>query len=440
MFSSVCAAIKLIIGKYTVIRRAVLCIAAAAPLLLCSCNISVEDLMTAPSLTADQSAILDVIQQSNIERISLKYPISGDWRSPIQFFDLNGDGQDEAIVFYSVTQEINARIALLAKTDEEWIISSEYQGDGTEVNSVQMLSGTDANILVEWGSVNPNNRQFGVYAYIEGELLIGFKEECSDILMGDFNDDGILEFYYVSAEKPGERFRLKYADDIGRGYSIISEIELSAEMAALLSLKTVKNPDGQQLIFIDESIEGNSYATEVFALKNRKLSPAAAGGEFDIFSLSVRQTELISRVFTNVSKTLMMVPSKVASRETISDETLWRYWYYVQNDSLGYYFATFVNAPLNMNVAIPDEWLETVTVAESEVEQRLFIFTDTGTGETIFEIKVLRIEDSQQTYEDEGFISIQRSVGAYRYLYRAGEACSARNEKYIAEHFYGIAN
>lgn len=408
---------------------------------LSSCNISVEDLIIAPSLTADQNAILTIIQQENTERVMLKYPVSGDWRTPIQFFDLDSDGVDEALVFYSVSPEVNARIAILAVVDDEWVMSSEYQGDGPEVNSVELLPGNDASILVEWGSVNPNNKQLVVYSYLDRELRIGFTEECSDILKGDFNNDGTLEFYYISRERTGERFLLKYAADTGGGYSIVSEIQLHAEMAALLALKIMRNSTGQQLVYVDESIERAAAATEVFTLGSSGLTHAVAEKDFDIFLLSIRQPEMVCRVFSNISSNLMMIPSRASPRETIADETLWNYWYYVQGESLKYYFATFVNIPLNLNVVIPDSWLENTVVSESEQEMRLFVFADVFTGEAVFEIKVLRVEEDQQKYEDLGFKPIQRPGGdAYRYLYRAGESCSVWDERYITEHFYSVTN
>lgn len=424
-------------------KRAALLFLIVMSLLLTSCGISVEDLLVAPLLTADQSAILAVIQAANTERTLLKYPVSGDWRTPIQFFDLNGDGIEEAIVFYSVAPEVNTRIAVLGKGAEGWIIHGELLGGGPEVNSVQVLAGMGANMLVEWGSVNPSNRQFTVYNFIGGELRVGFNEECSDILMEDFSGSGTVEFCYVTAESPGEPFRIVYADyREGKGYVSGTQIKLRPEMVALLSLKTIKDRNGRQLVFVDESIEGSLAATEVFIIGNGKLSYVELEADFDIFLLSMRRDDLVCRVFPNIRDDRIMIPSDAAPRETIVDEALWTYWYFIDGESsLSYGFASFVNMALNLNVGTPEEWLDRVIVVENEEEQRLYQFIDFETEEIVFEIKVLRVDDNPQEYEVQGFQTIQKNDGgAYRYLYRAGDGCLPREERYVTEHFYGIVS
>ena len=409
--------------------------------LLTSCGLSVEELLVAPLLTEEQSAILAAIQAANTERTMLKYPIAGDWRTPIQFLDFDNDGFEEAIVFYSVAPEVNTRMAVLEKGVDGWSIVSELLGGGPEVNSVQILSGLSANLLVEWGSVNPSNRQFAVYNYIDGGLRVGFNEECSDILMEDFSGSGMMEFCYVTAEASGEPFRIVYADYRGEeGYFSGPGIELRSEMVALLSLKARKDRTGRQLVYVDVGIEGSLAATEVFVIENGRLSYLEIETDFDIYLLSTRQNELICRGFSNLLNDGVMIPSEAAPRETIADETLWTYWYHIEKDSLSHGFTSFVNMALNLNAGVPEEWLERVIVVEDEEEQRLFQFFDFETEEILLEIKVLRVEDNPQEYEGEGYQIIQRSDGgAYRYLYRAGEGCSARDERYITEHFYGIA-
>ena len=409
--------------------------------LLTACSFSVDEFLVAPLLTSDQREILAAVQEANAERIMLKYPVFGDWRAPIRFFDSGGHRGGKAVVFYSVAPEINARIAVLVRQDGEWTILGEQQGDGPEVNSAQLLPGHDTNILIEWGSANPGNKRFAVYNFAGQELITGFREECSDILMQDFTEDGIPEFCYVTAVSPDENFWLKYAADDGRGYAIESQIELHPEMVALLSLQTRKNINGRQLVYVDQSIEGSVCATEIFLLENGELSLLEVEKEFDVFRLSMRRSELICRSFSETDTGTVMIPSQTAPRETIADEALWHYWYFIRDGSLNYGFASFVNIPLGLNVGIPENWLEQIVVEEDEEEQRLFRFMDYETGEILLEIKVLRVEEDHQPYEDDGFKGIQRSSGGvYRYLYRAGEGCSIRDEMHIVDNFFGITN
>ena len=54
------------------------------------------------------------------QNYSLKYPKSGDHRSAFVFHDIDGDGEEEAIVFYEPSIDNTARIVLLDRQDGVW--------------------------------------------------------------------------------------------------------------------------------------------------------------------------------------------------------------------------------------------------------------------------------------------------------------------------------
>ena len=399
---------------------------------------SLEDLLTAPSLTADQNGILEVIQLAHDEHISLKYPVSGDWRNPIHFLE-NTDSSTKAIVFYTVSTEINAHIALVSKDKQGWILVGELVGDGPEVNSVQILQGTDENLLIEWGAVNQINRRLVIYYISPDGLKIGFKEECSDIIMKDFNNRQTLDFLYVTANQPNEPFKLVYVSGNNDTYTVQSEIPLNIEMDALLKLQYEELDDNSYNVFVDERIGGNRVSTEVFKLMNSRLESMTSEQDYDTFQLFLRTSPLISRNFYNINSRAFVVPSDTAPRETIAEETLWNYWYNLKDGNLGYSFASYVNIPLNFNVGIPDSWLDSVVIEEDKDEQRLFRFYKLQTGEILFEIKVLRVEEKTIEYTDDGFLNIGVGIGGiYRYMYRSYEGCDLSSLAYITNHFYSV--
>ena len=63
----------------------------------CTSGLSVEELLTAPALTSDQSSVIAAIEASSDEKAVLKYPTSGERRAPVQFVDLDADGSSEAV-------------------------------------------------------------------------------------------------------------------------------------------------------------------------------------------------------------------------------------------------------------------------------------------------------------------------------------------------------
>ncbi len=71
-------------------------------LLLSSCtgiNSTVTDLMKPPKLTQKQEEIYSALQTAvGTDKITLKYPKSGNYRSAFVFRDIDQDGEEEALL------------------------------------------------------------------------------------------------------------------------------------------------------------------------------------------------------------------------------------------------------------------------------------------------------------------------------------------------------
>lgn len=80
-----------------------------------------EELMKPPRLTAEQKEIDDALHDAVIaSNISFKYPKTGDYRSAFVFHDIDGDGEEEAIVFYAVNFNDYTRLSIMDRIDGQW--------------------------------------------------------------------------------------------------------------------------------------------------------------------------------------------------------------------------------------------------------------------------------------------------------------------------------
>ena len=80
-----------------------------------SFQLNVADLMQAPKLAEDQSEIYEALAEAvGAPDVQLKYPKKGGYRSAFVMFDLDADGEKEALVFYNVPSwGTNVRIMML---------------------------------------------------------------------------------------------------------------------------------------------------------------------------------------------------------------------------------------------------------------------------------------------------------------------------------------
>lgn len=67
---------------------------------LTGCQATIENLLTAPKLTQEQSEINQALINSSGSSIKLKYPRGGEYRSAFVLQDIDSDGTQEALVFY----------------------------------------------------------------------------------------------------------------------------------------------------------------------------------------------------------------------------------------------------------------------------------------------------------------------------------------------------
>ena len=109
--------------------RVALCFFLVFALVGCA-SASVEDLLMAPALSDGQKQVLQSLSAGvGTDKIVLRYPRFGSSRAPIQFADLDADGSDEAVAFFSSTRKIvkrafSARRYLFSRIDSWAILQS----------------------------------------------------------------------------------------------------------------------------------------------------------------------------------------------------------------------------------------------------------------------------------------------------------------------------
>lgn len=101
----------------------------------------IEDLLSPPRLTDEQSAIYKALTDSKGSGLKLKYPRTGEHRSA---FVLYGEKRDSAIVFYEITginTERSLRLNFLYKDENNnWESLHDWPITGTDIDNVSFVS------------------------------------------------------------------------------------------------------------------------------------------------------------------------------------------------------------------------------------------------------------------------------------------------------------
>lgn len=182
----------------------------------CSLNFfSVESLLSPPVQSGKNGEVQEAFNTLMKDvKVQLKTPVSGDYQTAFVLYDINGDGIDEAFVFYSDTSvEATVRMALLECVDDEWIISADLKGAGSGVFDICFndLDGDGVSeIFVSWSLFDSKiTRIVSVYEPVmaEGDLFslvsVG-NEYCNTKFFVDFNGDLKNDLVVVYLDDTGE--------------------------------------------------------------------------------------------------------------------------------------------------------------------------------------------------------------------------------------------
>ena len=414
-----------------------LCAAAALTVQLPSCNfnMSVETMLAPPRLTAEQEQIYQALQMAGETQISLKYPKSGERLSAFTVEDLDGDGSDEAIVFYetarSAEDENPLRICLLDQQNGRWSSINSFPTAGAEVDRVdirQLGSNSRINLIVSYSMVDGAEHAAQIYHCEDGKLVRSLSVNYSAMAMRDLDLDGTTELFVTTAAKaPNPASAVVYALDEEGRYQLSRPLNLPESVTDVMRLNYGILPGGAgenavPAIYLDCAAGATTAQTVIASYSEGKLSAVYADSA-DQFLNSSRPAGCQSMdidgdgeieipansVFYGYSNTAEGSPLSMTSWCVCRGGLLIREHasYYAQRD--GYIFV------------IPTRWEKRVT-AISENEEIVFYEIERGKqnsdGSPVLKEPLLRlaaVDDpvSADALQTEGYLLLRRQNGTY---------------------------
>lgn len=250
-------------------------------LFLCGCSMAVEELLSPPRLDEEQSAIYDALRLSKGGDVSLKYPVSGQYRSAFVVQDIDSEPTNEAIVFYEASnvadEGSSLRLNFLDRQDGKWISVYDFAALGSEIEKVQFadLGNGKTSIIITYTIQNTSDRATSVFCYEENTPYEVYKSRHVYMNLIDINEDGVQEMLIInsdSAENTASVNLLGWEND---GFTQLSSVPLSADFISCrnIQLGTATNT-GRKGIFIDYTLTDGAIGTDVMLCYDRTLSAA----------------------------------------------------------------------------------------------------------------------------------------------------------------------
>lgn len=362
-----------------------LCVLMAVMMTSCSAtNVipSVDALLRPPRLTDDQNDIFAALTSFLSEKdMHLVYPQKGEHLSAFIQQDLDGDGLDEAAVFYQLTASTSSapiNMAILDRQSGKWMVVSDIQLDGSGVEDFTVIKGGTKPLIavgLSYAGESGNSLMqiFGLYGK---ELQLLFSRTYLAKTICDLTGDGKEEFLLVYPNEDSDGVQsvqagLFVADDSAQTeFTQAATCQINPEIVRYQQLSAVvpdKNSVTNNAYIYLDGYRGSSMLTEELIVRTRS-------DGYEIENLTWLQSDNTEgesypqRVMLNSADIngdgwfeipgQKMLPGYTEESTDIVYLTTW--YRHINRRYLPLYSA-YVNSPLNYQFVFPTDWVGNVT-------------------------------------------------------------------------------
>ncbi len=346
--------------------------------------VDTDSLLSPPRPEGELYKISEVLEKSTNEDFSLKYPVSGEYRSAIVLKDINRDGVDEAFAFYSTTNEsvVNMHITLIKRLEGQWTFIGDFKCAASGVESVEfhdMNNDGIEEILVGWSVYGTVDKSIGVYAVTDNMFAQRVTESYTKFLCGDINGDGERELFLTYLDTKNKLSFAKIIKITSDGIAELGTCELDGLITEYKTPVIGKTADGENAVYID-AVKTQGMITEIVVLgesgvRNGRLLTAENTLHTD--------RELNVSIMDIDGDGVYEIPrlSVITLGSGTADHVYRTDWYNVGQLGEALKLSAIMNYNDGYYITIPEKWFDKITVTrDTAARSRTISAIDAQTG------------------------------------------------------------
>ncbi len=265
--------------------KKLLCLALllAAVSLLGGCNMRTIDELYSPPKRSEAYNNL----QSQIDKAMVGYefhaPLAGENRQPVQMVDLDGDGEEEYLVFAKGSTDAPLRIFIFSGDGEKYVLRDTITATGTafeQVEYVQIDNRDGLEIVLGCQVSSQVMRTVAVYTMTEGQMEQMMATNYSKFICHDLDQDKRSELLVL---RPGAT---AVDNGIAELYGVENgimersqEVSMSEPSDAIKRIMVGRLEDGLQAVYVASDVDGQAIITDVYAIVNKAFTNVSFSNE-----------------------------------------------------------------------------------------------------------------------------------------------------------------
>lgn len=406
----------------------ILTVAACCSLSACSLlDLETDNLLSPPRLEGELYHIQEALIDFAGDEITLKYPTAGDYRSAFILRDINGDGKEEAIAFYSRTEDstVMMHINILTKEDE-WKSKGDISlvGSGVEKVVFSDLAGDGIEeISVGWSIYGTVERQVGIYSFDGKVFTQRAMENYTEFFTVDIDDDKKEELFVINLNSTEKIATAKAISINQSGVEEKGVANLDGSVSSYYSPVVSSLSDGRPAVYID-AVKGSGSLTEIVWFEDGGLK-SIYDGKAAATTLTYRSNIVASRDFTGdgiIDIPLQSLLLSTADKEDF-DKVYVTDWSSFNGEKITKSESAFMNYSDGYYITIPKSRQDRLHLArKTDSRLRIFYSYDPEThtqGNEVFRVLVLSKVD-YEAGRGEGYSLIGEKGNLY-FLARVAE-------------------
>ena len=397
-------------------RLILLCLLTVALLSLSGCYSTMDELYALPAAPEDyenlQKKINEVIDAGG-EPTS---PVSGDKIQSVQLQDLDGDGVQEAIAFFRMSDDTPLKIYIYRQVGEDYEQAAVIASSGTSINSIAYENLNDTpglEIVVSWQISDKVNFLAAYSLNLQrqpGEVVELMRVDYTDFKLMDLDQDGQTELLTLQYQAEGGG-RVDYYNFQEGALVLDSTAPLSSGAASVQERKSGALKGGLPALFITSPIPSdseNTYVTDIFAVRNGRLENITLDTKTGRSEETVRYfynavgcTDINGDQITEVPQPSELGEYKGSSLVTNFWLVAWRQ--FSLDGTATTLYTTYYNNQDGWYFVLPDHWLGNITLSRSDMPgggERAVVFSYWKEGDVL--------------HEPEPFLTIYKLTGTNR--------------------------
>ena len=393
-----------------------------AALMLTGCTMrTVGQMYQLPKRSEDYSNLQSVMDKA-MAGLKFSAPISGDNQQSVQMADIDGDGQQEYLVFCKGSAELPLRILVFDRVNGTYTHVDTIENNGADFDQVEYIQMDDkpgVEVVVGHKISDLLTRSVSVYTFSDGESERLITTNYRKFLAVDMNGDRQSELFVLRSglldSDPGvaELYSL-----VGGIIERSNEVGLSASVDKLKRVLVGKLYDGKQAIFVATSVEDTSLATDIYTIADQHLVNAVKTDPEGMGTQTLRNYYIYADDIDKdgITELPRIITTKPLSNVSVLEPSKLVLWYAMgSNGNTIDKLYTYYNAAGGWYLKIDKKLAPRITV---EVEANTFAFylwnADYTNAEKLFTIFTLTGQNrEEQSLSDEKFVLLKTDMTIY---------------------------